>query len=51
MQKSKQQTLMMALVAGLVAVAPLTAGAQDKTDKAVDKTKERHPGREGGGDR
>jgi hyperosmotically inducible protein len=40
MQKSKQQTLMMALVAGLVAVAPLTAGAQDKTDKAVDKTKE-----------
>ena len=40
MQKSKQQTLMMALVAGLVAVAPLTAGAQDKMDKAVDKTKE-----------
>jgi hyperosmotically inducible protein len=40
MQKSKQQTLMMVLVAGLVAVAPLTAGAQDKTDKAVDKTKE-----------
>jgi hyperosmotically inducible protein len=40
MQKSKRQTLMMALVAGLVAVAPLTAGAQDKTDKAVDKTKE-----------
>ena len=40
MQKSKQQTLMMAVVAGLVAVAPLTAGAQDKTDKAVDKTKE-----------
>src|SRR5580765_2789726 len=39
MQKSKQQTLMMAVVAGLVAVAPLTAGAQDKTDKAVDKTK------------
>ena len=39
MQKSKQQTLMMALVAGLVAVAPLTAGAQDKMDKAVDKTK------------
>ncbi len=39
MQKSKQQTLMVALVAGLVAVAPLTAGAQDKTDKAVDKTK------------
>jgi len=27
-------------VAGLVAVAPLTAGAQDKMDKAVDKTKE-----------
>jgi len=40
MQKSTQQTLMMALVAGLVAVAPLTAGAQDKTDKAVEKTKE-----------
>ena len=40
MQKSKQQTLMMALVAGLVAVAPLTAVAQDKMDKAVDKTKE-----------
>jgi len=40
MQKSKQQTLMMALLAGLVAVAPLMAGAQDKTDKAVDKTKE-----------
>ena len=40
MQKSKQQTLMMVLVAGLVAVAPLTAVAQDKTDKAVDKTKE-----------
>jgi hyperosmotically inducible periplasmic protein len=40
MQKSKQQTLIMALVAGLVAVAPLTAGAQDKMDKAVDKTKE-----------
>ena len=40
MQKGKQQTLMMALVAGLVAVAPLTAGAQDKMDKAVDKTKE-----------
>ena len=40
MQKSKQQTLMVALVAGLVAVAPLTAGAQDKMDKAVDKTKE-----------
>jgi hyperosmotically inducible protein len=40
MQKSKQQTLMMALVAGLVAVAPLAAGAQDKMDKAVDKTKE-----------
>ena len=40
MQKSKQQTLMMAVVAGLVAVAPLTAGAQDKMDKAVDKTKE-----------
>jgi hyperosmotically inducible protein len=40
MQKSTQQTLMMALVAGLVAVAPLTAGAQDKMDKAVDKTKE-----------
>ena len=39
MQKSKQQILMMALVAGLVAVAPLTAGAQDKMDKAVDKTK------------
>ncbi len=39
MQKGKQQTLMMALVAGLVAVAPLTAGAQDKMDKAVDKTK------------
>jgi len=39
MQKSKQQTLMLALVAGLVAVAPLTAGAQDKMDKAVDKTK------------
>jgi hyperosmotically inducible protein len=39
MQKSKQQTLMMALVAGLVAVAPLMAGAQDKMDKAVDKTK------------
>lgn len=39
MQKSKQQTLIMALVAGLVAVAPLTAGAQDKMDKAVDKTK------------
>jgi hyperosmotically inducible protein len=38
MQKSKQ-TMMVALVAGLVAVAPLTAGAQDKTDKAVDKTK------------
>jgi len=32
MQKSKQQTLMVALVAGLVAVAPLTAGAQDKMD-------------------
>jgi hyperosmotically inducible periplasmic protein len=41
MQKSKQQTLLMAVVvAGLVAVAPLTAGAQDKMDKAVDKTKE-----------
>jgi len=40
MQKSKQQRLVMALVAGLVAVAPLTAGAQDKMDKAVDKTKE-----------
>ena len=39
MQKSKQQTLMMAVVAGLVAVAPLTAGAQGTTDKAVDKTK------------
>jgi len=39
MQKSKQ-TMMVALVAGLMAVAPLTAGAQDKTDKAVDKTKE-----------
>jgi len=39
MQKSKQ-TMMVALVAGLVAVAPLTAGAQDKMDKAVDKTKE-----------
>jgi hyperosmotically inducible protein len=39
MQKSTQQTLMMAVVAGLVAVAPLTAGAQDKMDKAVDKTK------------
>lgn len=39
MQKSKQQTLMMALVAGLVAVAPLTAGAEDKMDKAADKTK------------
>jgi hyperosmotically inducible protein len=38
MQKTKQ-TVMMALVAGLVAVAPLTAGAQDKMDKAVDKTK------------
>jgi hypothetical protein len=38
MQKSKQ-TMMVAPVAGLVAVAPLTAGAQDKTDKAVDKTK------------
>ena len=42
---------MVALVAGLVAVAPLTAGAQDKTDKAVDKTKSRRPGREDGGDR
>jgi hyperosmotically inducible protein len=40
MQKSKQQTLILALLAGLVAVAPLTAGAQDKMDKAVDKTKE-----------
>jgi hyperosmotically inducible periplasmic protein len=40
MQRSRQQTLMMALVAGLVAVAPLTAVAQDKTDKTVDKTKE-----------
>jgi hyperosmotically inducible protein len=40
MQKSTQQTLMMALVAGLVAVAPLTAGAEDKMDKAADKTKE-----------
>jgi hyperosmotically inducible protein len=39
MQKSTQQTLMMAVVAGLVAVAPLTAGAQGTTDKAVDKTK------------
>jgi hyperosmotically inducible periplasmic protein len=39
MQKSKQ-TMMVALVAGLMAVAPFTAGAQDKTDKAVDKTKE-----------
>src|ERR1700675_4570007 len=39
MQKSKQKVIM-ALVAGLVAVAPLTAGAQDKMDKAVDKTKE-----------
>jgi hyperosmotically inducible protein len=39
MLKSKQ-TMMVALVAGLMAVAPLTAGAQDKTDKAVDKTKE-----------
>ena len=39
MHKSKQ-TMMVALVAGLMAVAPLTAGAQDKTDKAVDKTKE-----------
>jgi hyperosmotically inducible periplasmic protein len=39
MRKSKQQTLMMAVVAGLVAVAPLTAGAQGTTDKAVDKTK------------
>jgi hyperosmotically inducible protein len=29
----------MALVAGLVAMAPFTAGAQDKVDKAVDKTK------------
>ena len=38
MHKSKQ-TMMVALVAGLMAVAPLTAGAQDKTDKAVDKTK------------
>ena len=38
MQKSRQ-TVMMAIVAGLVAVAPLTAGAQDKMDKAVDKTK------------
>src|SRR6202795_955442 len=40
MQKSKKQKVIMALVAGLVAVAPLTAGAQDKMDKAVDKTKE-----------
>ena len=40
MQNSKQQALIVALVAGLVAVAPLTAGAQDKTDKAVEKTKE-----------
>ena len=39
MQKSKQ-TMMVALVAGLVVVAPLTAGAQDKMDKAVDKTKD-----------
>ena len=39
MQKRKQQTLMMAALAGLVAVAPLTAGAQSSTDKAVDKTK------------
>jgi hyperosmotically inducible periplasmic protein len=39
MQKSKQQMVMLALLAGLVAVAPVTAGAQDKMDKAVDKTK------------
>ncbi len=51
MQKSKQQTLMMAVVAGLVAMAPLTAGAEDKTDKAMDKTKAVDPGRESGGDR
>jgi hyperosmotically inducible protein len=38
MQKTKQ-TMMVALVAGLVAVAPLTAGAEDKMDKAADKTK------------
>lgn len=39
MQKNKQQMVMVALLAGLVAVAPVTAGAQDKMDKAVDKTK------------
>lgn len=39
MQKSKHQMVMVALLAGLVAVAPVTAGAQDKMDKAVDKTK------------
>jgi hyperosmotically inducible protein len=39
MQKRTQQTVTMALVAGLVAMAPFTAGAQDKVDKAVDKTK------------
>jgi len=39
MQKSKQQMVMGALLAGLIAVAPVTAGAQDKMDKAVDKTK------------
>jgi hyperosmotically inducible protein len=39
MQKSKQQMVMMALLAGLVAAAPLTAGAADTTDKAADKAK------------
>jgi osmotically-inducible protein OsmY len=40
MQKSKQQMMMVALLAGLVAAAaPLTASAQDKMDKAADKAK------------
>jgi hyperosmotically inducible protein len=39
MQKGKQQTLMMAVLAGLVATAPLTAGAGDTMDKAADKAK------------
>ena len=39
MQKSKQHTLMMAVVVGLVAVAPLTAGAQDKTKTVTQDAK------------
>src|SRR6266545_1225590 len=39
MQKSKQQTVMVALLAGLVATAPLAVGAGDTMDKAADKAK------------